>query len=145
LSLLCTLTAAAQLGAGDAAMLHFTFRNAGPQPVHVLLWGTPFEAAWFAPYVKVWRDGKSVRFDGAMVKRGDPGAAAYLRFAAGQTMQAVVGLAPAFDVREPGRYRVEPDLWLNDVLLEERVLPRPRSQHVGQRLACNTVEFERAP
>jgi hypothetical protein len=113
--------------------------------VHVLAWGTPFEAAWFAPYVKVLRDGRPVRFDGAMVKRGDPGPDEYLTLAAGQALQRSVNLAPAFDTRAPGRYRIEPELWLHDVLWEDRLMARPRSQHAGQRLACNAVEFDRAP
>jgi peptidyl-Lys metalloendopeptidase len=145
LSLVCLLATAATLGADAPAILNFTFQNSGARPAQVLAWGTPFEAAWFAPYVKVLRDGQPVRFDGAMIKRGDPRPDEYLTLAAGQAMRRSVNLAPAFDTRAPGRYRVEPQLWLHDVVWEDGLMPRPRAQHAGQRLSCNAVEFERTP
>jgi len=142
----CTLTLPAQAVAGQAVPLRLSITNPGPAGVHLLVWGTPFEEAWFAPFVTVFHDGGELAYRGAALKRGDPERSEYLYLAPGRSRSAALNLAEAFDLRQPGRYRVEPRIVLHDVLPAGRARPpRPRAQHAAQPLACAAVTFELRP
>ncbi len=138
----CALEAPARVLAGQPVPLRLSLTNPGPATVHLLVWGTPFEG-WLAPFVTVWRDGAEVRYGGPSVKRGDPEGDEYLRLAPGQRRSATVDLSGPFDLRRPGRYRIEPRLLLHDVVTgDPATLPRARDRHASQPLACNAVEVE---
>jgi hypothetical protein len=139
--LACTVHAPAQVVAGQPVPLRFTLANPGRKAVQVLAWGTPFEG-WLAPFVTVWRDGVELAYQGAAVKRGDPERNEYLLIAAGRKRMVTVDLAQAFDLRSPGRYRVQPQMQLHDVAFTARRTARTRAQFTAQALACNVVEFE---
>jgi hypothetical protein len=140
----CRLEAPASVKAGAPVMLRFTLSNTGAAPVWVLDWNTPFEGqGWFAPYVELTRDGVAVPYRGPTLKRGEPSRDHYFRLAAGASRSASVDLALPFDLSQPGRYRVQPRLQLHDVVPGAQAqVPRPRSAHQGQALACNAVEIE---
>ena len=139
----CTLMLPAQAAAGQAVPLRLRIANPGPTGVHLLVWGTPFEAAWFAPFVSVFRDGTELAYRGAALKRGDPERSEYLYLAPGRSRSATLDLAEAFDLTQPGRYRVEPRLVLHDVLPADAARPpRSRAQHAPQATACAAVTFE---
>ena len=59
----CALAAPARVAAGMPVMLRFTLTNAGSVPLDVLRWNTPFEGAWFAPFVTVTRDGRALAYE----------------------------------------------------------------------------------
>lgn len=145
-ALLCTLQAPTTLAAEAPALLRLTLHNGGHQTLEVLVWGTPFEPAWFAPWVRVFRaDGSALPYRGAKIKRGEPAADDYLRIAPGQSREAAFDLAPAFDTAVPGHYRVQPQVWLHDVVVAqaEGAAPQLRQRQAGSMLVCNAVEFER--
>lgn len=122
--------------------LQFAVSNAGTLAVDFLAWGTPFEAGWFAPYLEVRFGNRPLAYGGPSAKRGDPQAAAYVHLAPGQMRQALVDLSLVFDLRKPGRYHVQPQIVLHDVVLAgQGAVPRPRSEHAGQALACPALEF----
>lgn len=136
------LTAPAQVPAGQAVPLQFTLANQGDAALDVLQWNTPFEG-WFGSYVRVLYAGAEVPYRGPRFKRGDPPRNAYFHLDPGQSRSAQVDLALPFDLGQPGRYRVEPQLVLFDVVAAgQGMVPRPRGQHVPQDLACNAVEIE---
>lgn len=142
----CTLTAPAHAVVGQPVLLQLRVKNRGEQALDVLVWGTPFENKWFAPYVSVSRAGKALTYGGAMVKRGEPGPGDYVRIEAGGERQASFDVAQAFDLRTPGRYRVQPHIVLHDWVtvgqaVGQTTVPRPREQHVSATLACNAVGF----
>jgi hypothetical protein len=146
-ALRCVLQAPAQAMAGQPVLLRFTVTNTGATPLHVLRWNTPFEGAWFAPFVKVKRDGKALPFQGPMIKRAEPQAEDYLRVDAGQSIDAELDLALPFDLSKPGRYRVQPRIRLHDVFADVdkgTAAPRLRAEHQGADLACPAVEFKLA-
>ena len=147
-ALRCTVEAPTQAVTGQPVLLRFTVTNTGPVPLQVLRWNTPFEGAWFAPFVEVKRDGKPLPFQGPMIKRAEPSAEDYLRFDAGQSIDAELDLALPFDLSRSGRYGVQPRLRLIDVFVDAgggAKPPRTRSEHQGADLACPAVEFKFTP
>lgn len=134
--------APAQVPAGQAVLLQFTLANQGDAALDVLQWNTPFEG-WFGSYVRVLHGGTEVPYRGPRFKRGDPPRSAYFHLGPGQSRSAQVDLALPFDLGQPGRYRVEPQLVLFDVVAAgQGMVPRPRGQHAPRELACNAVEIE---
>jgi len=141
--LACTLEGPAKLRAGEPARFTLKLHNRGSQAVQLLNWATPFEPAWFAPWLTVQRDGKALPYGGAKMKRGDPDASHYLAIAAGASASASFELAPAFDVSTPGRYTLRPRIVLHDLLPgSAQTVPRPLAQHQPHRLRCNDLRFE---
>jgi hypothetical protein len=147
-ALRCTLQAAPRAQVGQRVWMRFTLTNTSAAPLQVLSWNTPFEGAWFAPFVTVRRDGgAALPYRGPMLKRGDPQAADYLRLEAGQSLNAELDLALPFDLTVPGRYRVQPRIQLIDLMVPTAAAsaPRPRAQHQGAELACPAVGFTLEP
>lgn len=141
--LACTLEGPARLRAGEPARFTLKLQNRGARAVHLLSWATPFEPAWFAPWLVVQRNGKALPYGGAKMKRGDPQAADYVAIAPGASASAAFELAPAFDLATPGRYTLRPRIVLHDLLLGDgSALPRPLAQHQPHRLRCNDLAFE---
>lgn len=141
--LACTLEGPATLRAGEPARFTLNLHNRGSQPVQLLNWATPFEPAWFAPWLAVQRDGKALAYGGAKMKRGDPDASHYVAIAAGASASASFELAPAFDVSAPGRYTLRPRIVLHDLLVgSAQPVPRRLAQHQPHRLRCNELRFE---
>ena len=139
----CELQGPAAVSAGDTVRLQFALTNTGADPLWVLRWNTPWEGRWLAPFVELSRDGQPLDYQGAMVKRARPDAAAYLRLSAGETLRATVALAPAFDVGRPGRYLVQPRLELGDVQAQAGAAPpRLGAEWSGQVLECAPLSVE---
>lgn len=136
----CQLATAAVVTSGQPVALRFTLHNAGAMPVQWLTWGTPVDG-WFAPFVQLQRDGVALAYQGAMVKRGEPAIDDYQLLAAGQSSQAEIDLAEAFDLRAPGSYRLVPQIVLHDVVVGDTAVPRPRAQHQRLVLDCPAIDF----
>jgi peptidyl-Lys metalloendopeptidase len=141
-ALRCTFEVPARGVAGQPVVLRFTLANPSKgAAVQVLRWNTPLEGGWFAPFVTVTREGQAVAYRGASFKRGEPLAGDYLRLDAGASATAELDMTPAFDLSQPGRYRITPRIRLIDVFGAAAAQPpRDRAQHAGADLACNGVE-----
>lgn len=139
----CTLSAPATGVTGRPLPLRLTLHNTGRQPLRILVWGTPFEG-WMAPFVSVQRDGVALDYRGAMVKRGAPGPDEYLAIAPGRSRRATVDLAEAFDLGQPGRYRVTPRLQLHG-WATGRASPAAPAAQPGVALDCNAVDTTLRP
>jgi hypothetical protein len=94
------------------------------------------------PYVALRRGSTALMYGGPSAKRGDPGAAEYVHLAPGESRQVVVDLAPVFDLRAAGRYHLQPQITLHDVVLAgQGAVPRARALHTGRPLACPALDF----
>lgn len=142
MQLICELKIAPTLAASDIAELTFALTNAGRQPVQVLTWQTPFEGVR-NPMLTVKRDAQELEYRGMMVKRGAPGAGAYLALQPGERREARIDLAKGWEVGAPGIYTVEYIGELLDVVAGKG--PAPRSSGAMQSLAldCPAVTFKR--
>ncbi len=146
LTLNCRIDGPATLKAGQAAVFTMTLSNPGPQALDFLHWATPFEAGWFGAWLELLRDGQALVYGGPSVKRAAPRAADYTRLQPGQMRQASFDLSPVFDLRRPGRYVIQPQLVLFDVVpAGAAALPRARGDLVALPLVCPERVFEITP
>lgn len=123
--------------------LHFRLRNDGPQAVQLLRWGSPFEGAWFAPFVRVQGAQGELPYRGAKMKRGDPAPDDYLALRPGQTAEALVRLEEAFDWSAAGRELQVSAQWRwHDAQVAGRsTTPRTRDRHQGLDQACGSLRI----
>jgi len=130
--------------ADGKVVLGFTLRNAGKQDVHLLRWGSPFEGAWFGPFVRASTPQGELPFQGAMRKRGDPSAEDYLPLRAGQTLSAELTLNDAFALPATGPLRLKAGWHWHDLIVQgSGKPPRPRAQHQGMDQDCGEVTVGR--
>ncbi|MDY7230556.1 protease [Hyalangium rubrum] len=135
----CEMSVAPRLRVGEPVELKFKLRNATSEPLSVLTWQTPLEGL-FNKYLKVTRDGAEVSFSGPTMKRGDPGADAYVTLEPGAAKEATVEISLAYDFTQPGNYRIEFRNHLMDVAPKGAALPRPLPEHQSATLKCPVVE-----
>jgi len=135
----CQFRASTQ--ADGQVMLQFTLRNAGAHDVHLLRWGSPFEGAWFGPFVRASTAQGELPFQGALRKRGEPSAQDYLLLRAGQTLNAELSLADAYAL-PPGPLSLRASWHWHDVMVGGKP-PRPRAKHQGQDQDCGEVKLAR--
>lgn len=127
--------------AGGQVKLQFTLRNAGHQDLHLLRWGSPFEGAWFGPFVRVRTAQGELPFQGAMRKRADPSAEDYLLLRAGQALNAELSLNDAYTL-PPGPLQLKAAWHWHDVMAGGTP-PRPRARHQGLDQDCGEVKLDR--
>lgn len=136
----CQFQATAE--AGGPVVLKFTLHNAGKADVHLLRWGSPFEGAWFGPFVRVSTPTGELPFQGAMRKRGDPSREDYLLLRAGYTLATVMPLGDAYALPPTGPLRLAAGWRWHDVIVGATP-PRPRSQHQGWDQPCGEATLTR--
>ncbi len=90
--------------AGDGTV-EVRVTNTGQRAARVPRWQLPQEVLQTNLF-RVTRDGQPVRYEGAMIKRGLPGAADFAVLRPGQTWRSVVDLAATYDLSRPGDYTV---------------------------------------
>lgn len=138
--LACQLQAARQ--PSGQVTLQFTLRNTGTRSVHLLRWGSPFEAGWFGPFVRVSTAQGELRFQGAMKKRGDPSAGDYLLLRAGQSLAAELVLNDAFALPPAGTLQITAGWRWHDAFTDGTA-PRARAQHQALEQACGSLTLAR--
>jgi len=101
---------------GQPLWLQMALHNAGPQPLRLLRWNTPFEGAWWGSFFTLWRQGRQLAYRGPRIKRAiTAGEQDYLLLPAGSRCEAALELGRVFDLSRPGHYRLRPQLVLHDV------------------------------
>lgn len=138
--LACRFTAAAQ--PDGRVTVSFSVRNTSARDVHLLRWGSPFEGAWFAPFVRVHGAKGEVPFEGAMKKRGEPSADEYLLLRAGQSTDVSLTLNDAFTLPPSGPLRLTA-AWRWHDAMAAGTPPRPRERHQGLDQDCGGTVLQR--
>jgi peptidyl-Lys metalloendopeptidase len=95
----------ASLGKSEDVVVKVTFTNTSGSPQYVLKSHTPFEEIE-APLFEITRDGKPVRYMGAVAKRGAPTAADYFLLKPGASYSARVELSSLYDMGTTGDYAI---------------------------------------
>lgn len=140
----CQLALPAQAALGQPLRLKLTLTNTGAQPLQVLTWATPFDG-WFAPFVAVRHDGRDLPYRGPTIKRGEPSVDEFVQLAPGRSRSAMVDVARAFELNQPGHYELLPRIVLFDVIVAAKPVPRLREQFQSQPLNCPSLRFRIVP
>lgn len=135
----CVTSVPASVRAGEPVELRFQLTNRTAQPLYVLTWRTPLEGLLGNDF-QITRDGTDVPYQGPMVKRGNPGAEDYATLAPGASVDARVELSLAYDMKQPGRYRIAFRGELMDVAEKQTDVPRSLDQHRSRPVSCPVVE-----
>ncbi len=105
----------------EDVQLTFDLTSHNEQDLYVLEWNTPLEGM-YNRYLRVFvggeegAGGREVRYGGIMAKRGPPSAESYALVGAGKTLSASVTLNAGYDTSTLGRYSVELNAKLFDVV-----------------------------
>jgi hypothetical protein len=141
ISLECSLKAPATGRVGDPVKVSFHLQNRATQPVYVLTWRTPLEGL-FGNDWSITHGGAEIPYQGPMVKRGDPAEDDYVAIAPGAAADAEVEVSLAYEMREPGRYRIALRGPLMDATTNKTEVPRPLAQQKAVPISCPAVEIE---
>jgi peptidyl-Lys metalloendopeptidase len=138
----CRVEPRPPLTAGGPAEVRFVLSNPSREPVWFLRWNTPFEGWMGSIFTVTGPDGTELPYTGPMVKRGDPGRDEYVQIPPGGEVDAAVDLANVYDLRAPGRYRLQVTGGIADLTADPASVPRPREQHQGTELQCTEVGLD---
>lgn len=138
----CQLAMPARLSRNQPAVLTLTVQNRSKQTLRLLKRNTPLEG-WLADSLIVERDGQPVPYSGAMAKRMPPTASEYLRLKPGAIHRHRAALPRAYDVSQPGSYRVQ---WRGDLMDAFLGNGAPNPDRLSpQTISCAAVSFVRVP
>jgi hypothetical protein len=135
------MEAAHPLIAGLPIAMRFQLTNRREQPVWMLRWNTPWEG-WSGTVFSVSLQGPELPYRGILAKRGDPGAAEYVKLRAGESMITGLDLSQAYDMSKPGLYTVKAVGDLQDVIQDGTQPPRPRDRFQAVGLVCNELTLD---
>jgi hypothetical protein len=136
----CSLSVPPSLKAGQPVEARFQLINRTAQPLFVLKWRTPLEGRLLGNDFEITRDGAEIPYQGPMAKRGNPGADSYVTLAPGASVEAKVELSLAYELTQPGRYRIAFRNELMDVAEKQSDVPRSLDQFRPQPVRCPVVE-----
>jgi peptidyl-Lys metalloendopeptidase len=135
----CALSVPSSVRAGQPVELRFQLTNRTAQPLYVLNWRTPLEGLWGNDF-QVTRDGTEVPYQGPMKKRGNPSAQNYVTIAPGASVDGKVDLSQAYEMKQPGRYRIAFQGMLLDVAEKQADVPRSLDAFQAREVKCPVVE-----
>lgn len=98
---------------GVDVRLTITLMNASAADYWILKWNTPLEGLQ-SNLLAVTRDGVKIPYDGIMIKRGNPIDEDYALLRAGEAVSETLRLCDAYDLSQPGRYKVSVDTFVLD-------------------------------
>ena len=101
-----TLETREQIARGEAVTVQFKLANRGDEELLVLDWYTPLEGL-AGEIFRVARDGRSVPYQGVLLKRGVPLPDEYVTIRPGESVSAEVDLATGYDFSIPADYTIE--------------------------------------
>jgi hypothetical protein len=139
MALQCELSVSPRHEVGEPVELLFRLTNPSARTLHVLRWHSPLEG-FFNDFLTVTRDGTELPYQGPVMKRGDPSAEDYVTLAPGASVEARVDVSLAYDMKQPGRYRIAFIDQLRDLTANEAEVPRPLSAHQPVAVKCPVVE-----
>ncbi|MCK8498690.1 MULTISPECIES: DUF1573 domain-containing protein [Myxococcus] len=137
----CSLSAPAQVKAGEPVEVRFKLTNTSEQPVYVLKWHTPLEGVR-NNFFRVTLAGSATEqpYLGPMVKRGPPDASSYATLAPGASEERSVDVAQVYGVQTPGTYRIHFEGPLMDVTTDAAKVPALNGEFHDTAVDCPDIE-----
>jgi hypothetical protein len=142
-----SLSASATYQLGDPIDVTFSIRNSGTRSYQVLAWETPLEDE-VTNFLTIECNGQTLRYDGRLVKRGDPTEANYVLLGPGDTLTRTVDVSRSYPIITPGVYRATLNVTLFDTFSvpgNAKVAPRLRAQHQPHEIPKSSVQFTVVP
>ncbi|AGC48418.1 extracellular protease domain-containing protein [Myxococcus stipitatus DSM 14675] len=138
----CSLSAPAQVKAGEPVEVVFKLTNTTKQPLYVLKWHTPLEGLRNDIFT-VTRAGSAAElsYGGPMMKRGPPDASAYATIAPGESVEGRVDLGLAYELNQPGTYHVTFRGPLMDVTSDAAKVPALSGEFHDTAVKCPPVDI----
>lgn len=90
----------------DPVKVQFILENRSEKPLYFLKWHTPFEGI-NSDMFRIIRNGREIKYEGRMVKRGNPGREDYLVINPESSIDTLVELSLVYNMNETGEYRIE--------------------------------------
>lgn len=135
----CKMSAPAKVRAGSPVQLTFELGNKSKKAIYALNWNTPLEG-FFGRYLTVTGPQGEVEYGGAMVKRALPTREEYVILQAGGKVSKSVDLAKAYELKTPGKYRIEFTGRIADATTGK--VPRAFEQQTSADIDCAPVTLE---
>lgn len=136
----CALSVPPTGRAGEPVQVQFRLTNRTDKPLSVLRWRSPLEGRPLGDDFTVTREGTAIPYQGPMAKRGNPGADSYVAIAPGATAEGRIELSLVYEMKQPGRYRIEFRGPLLDVVEAQAEVPHTLDQFKPQPVSCPAVE-----
>ena len=95
----------AQYLTGEGANLIFELTNHTRKPLHILKWYTPLEGLK-SDCLHVLKNGKTIAYDGRLVKRGQPKPQDFVLLEPGKSISAKVDIGEAYNMKSAGKVKV---------------------------------------
>ncbi len=130
----CQLSVSSPVQQGHPVNVELVLHNGLTVPVRVLRYFTPFEGI-MGEIFDIHRQGQPLLYEGPMVKRAAPGEEDWLLLNAGEALSATVDIAGAWNLAQPGEYRLQ----LRDGI-RYRVAGEPEPRQLDP-ASCGTVDF----
>lgn len=125
---------------GRPITITFTLENVTNEDLYVLNWYTPLEGL-AGKIFDVMCDGKTIRYEGIMVKRGNPRPEDYTYIAPHSTVKVVSDISEVYHIPPCRECRVTFRGRVHDIVREKNLLPRKSGEHLGLDIPGNTVSF----
>jgi hypothetical protein len=126
----------------DPIIITFTLENLTDQHISVLKWYTPLEG-FKGEFFLVTCNGKTVPYEGRLVKRADPLEEDYLLLGPNQSVHSIVNLADAYNLRSSSpECKVEFKGWIYDVIITDVLIPRKMDDHSRIQINGNEIFFK---
>lgn len=135
----CRMSVPAKVRAGAPVMLNFELGNKSRKAIYALNWNTPLEG-FFGRYLTVTGPQGEVEYGGAMVKRALPTREEYVILQPGGKVAKAVDLAKAYEMKTPGKYRIEFTGRIADATTGK--IPRAFEQQTAADIDCAPVTLE---
>lgn len=129
---------------GEPIKIMFTFENKSDQILYLLKWYTPFEG-FNGDLFRITLNGQVVRYEGRMVKRGEPDIDDYISIGPGKSVDTTVDLSMAYSLDKPGLYQVNFIRNISDLIFAEKdknaknLFPRTVEKHQPMEISGNSI------
>jgi hypothetical protein len=125
---------------GQPVLIRFTLENMTDGDLWVLTWYTPLEGLKGRIF-DVTCDGAEIRYEGRMVKRGDPGGKDYVHIPPRGSVSAVVDLSETYSLPACRDCRVRFRGRIHDIVRAKESFPRKSDDHEGMVIEGNFISF----
>jgi peptidyl-Lys metalloendopeptidase len=126
---------------GEGTNLFFELTNNTKKPIHILKWNTPLEGLK-SDCLHVLKNGKTIAYDGRLVKRGQPKPKDFILLEPGKSISAKVDIGEVYDMAKARKVKVnfKPDrlVYLHETPTQDFLMSTPTPVTKGKTIKVIT-------